>query len=42
MTLEIEEMGEAKEFVNRNRALSDHPAVYVNFRVLGRSVPETP
>jgi endonuclease/exonuclease/phosphatase family metal-dependent hydrolase len=24
--------GEAQEFVNRGRALSDHPALYVNFR----------
>jgi hypothetical protein len=31
--LSVEESGEAVEFVSRGRALSDHPALYVRFRV---------
>jgi hypothetical protein len=31
--LHVEEMGEAKEFVNGDLALSDHPAIYARFRV---------
>jgi len=31
--LSVEKAGEAVEFVGRGRALSDHPAIYVRFRV---------
>ncbi len=31
--LEVEQAGEAVEFVGRGRALSDHPALYARFRV---------
>jgi hypothetical protein len=33
VTLHVEAMGEAKEFVNEDLALSDHPAIYARFRV---------
>ena len=33
MQLSVLNAGEAKEFVNRKRALSDHPALWVNFRL---------
>jgi endonuclease/exonuclease/phosphatase family metal-dependent hydrolase len=33
VVLHVEEMGEAKEFVNEGLALSDHPAIYARFRV---------
>ena len=32
-TLRVERAGEAQEFVDRDRALSDHPAIYARFRV---------
>ena len=32
-TLSVEASGEAIEFVNRGRALSDHPALYARFRL---------
>jgi hypothetical protein len=31
--LEVERAGEAREFVEQDRALSDYPAVYARFRV---------
>jgi hypothetical protein len=31
--LQVERAGEAREFVDGDRALSDHPAVYARFRV---------
>jgi hypothetical protein len=41
--LVIEEHGEASEFVSRNRALSDHPALYIRFRAKPiTSLPENP
>lgn len=39
-TLEVERAGEATEFVNRRRALSDHPALYARFRVESRRTEE--
>jgi endonuclease/exonuclease/phosphatase family metal-dependent hydrolase len=33
LTLRVEAMGEATEFVNEDLALSDHPAIYARFRV---------
>lgn len=41
VTLHVEEMGEAKEFVNDGFALSDHPAIYARFRVERSSPAET-
>jgi hypothetical protein len=32
-TLRVEQAGEALEFIDRDRALSDHPAIYARFRV---------
>jgi len=40
VTLEVERAGEATEFVNRRRALSDHPALYARFRVESRRTEE--
>jgi hypothetical protein len=33
VALAVESAGEALEFVNDGRALSDHPAVFARFRV---------
>jgi endonuclease/exonuclease/phosphatase family metal-dependent hydrolase len=38
-TITIEDAGEATEFVSGNRALSDHPALYVRLRLSARSTP---
>jgi len=38
--LHVEESGEALEFVERNRALSDHPAIYARFRITPRTGTE--
>lgn len=40
VNLEVEQAGEATEFVNRRRALSDHPALYARFRVASRTPVE--
>jgi endonuclease/exonuclease/phosphatase family metal-dependent hydrolase len=36
VSVELTASGEALEFVNRNRALSDHPAIYARFEVQGK------
>ena len=38
--LRVEQAGEAQEFVDRDRALSDHPAIYARFRVTLRTSTE--
>ena len=38
--LHVEQAGEGLEFVERDRALSDHPAIYARFRVTLRSSTE--
>ena len=38
--LSVEAAGEATEFVNQNRALSDHPALYARFSVSRNAQPE--
>jgi len=38
-TITIEDAGEATEFVSGNRALSDHPALYVRMRFAARPTP---
>ena len=35
--LRVEQVGEALEFVDRDRALSDHPALYARFRITTRT-----
>jgi endonuclease/exonuclease/phosphatase family metal-dependent hydrolase len=40
--ISVERAGEAREFVNRDRALSDHPAIYAHLRIVPpRSGQET-
>ena len=36
VSVKLTASGEALEFVNRNRALSDHPAIYARFEVQGK------
>jgi endonuclease/exonuclease/phosphatase family metal-dependent hydrolase len=36
VSVKLTASGEALEFVNRNRALSDHPAIYARFEVRGK------
>jgi hypothetical protein len=38
--LRVEQVGEALEFVDGDRALSDHPALYARFRVTARTGSE--
>ena len=38
--LRVEQAGEALEFVDRDRALSDHPAIYARFRITPRTSAE--
>jgi hypothetical protein len=38
--LQVEQAGEALEFVDRDRALSDHPAIYARFRITLRTGTE--
>jgi hypothetical protein len=38
--LQVEQVGEALEFVDRDRALSDHPAIYARFRITPRVIAE--
>ena len=38
--LRVEQAGEALEFVDRDRALSDHPAIYARFRITLRTSAE--
>jgi hypothetical protein len=38
--LRVEQVGEALEFVDRDRALSDHPALYARFRITPRTGAE--
>jgi hypothetical protein len=38
--LRVEQSGEALEFVERGRALSDHPAIYARFRITPRTGAE--
>lgn len=35
--ISVERSGEARQFVNRDRALSDHPAIYARFRIIPTS-----
>jgi len=39
-TVTVEDAGEAREFVNKHRALSDHPALWARFRILPSALPE--
>jgi endonuclease/exonuclease/phosphatase family metal-dependent hydrolase len=38
--IHVEQVGEALEFVDRDRALSDHPAIYARFRITPRTDAE--